>query len=143
VIPLLAELVHIYQGPVHVIHVNIFELHQSQCLLEFEDWVEVFVGEGFSCDEKLLSLASALLDHLVDCVAERNFVVVQSCSVDVPDTDLQAFFEQCYQRLLVLDLVSAHPQERKELFVGKEECGRSFFFGFLLFFSHDDLNDFM
>lgn len=99
--------------------------------------------EGFSCDEKLLSLASALIDHLVDCVAQRNFVVVQSCSVDVPDTDLQAFFEQCYQRLLVLDFVSAHSQKRKDLFVRKQECGRSFFLGFLLFFSHDDLNDFM
>ena len=101
------------------------------------------MGEGFSCDKKLLSLASALLDHLVDCIAERNFVVVESCSIDVPDTDLQAFFEQCYKRLLVLDFVSAHSEERMDLFVGKEESGRSFLFVFLLFFSHDDLNDFM
>ncbi len=48
--------------------------------------------EGFCCDKKLFSFASALLDHLVDGIAQRDLLVVKSCGIDVLDTNFKNFF---------------------------------------------------
>ena len=120
----------------HVININVFQLHQPECLFEFQDWVNVFVREGFCSDEKLLSFASPLLDHLVDGVAQGNLVVVKSCGIDVSDTDLKTLFEQSYKGLFVLDLVGSHSDKWKDLLVGEEKSRRCLLLVFLLFLSH-------
>ena len=77
----------------HVIHIDILQLHQSECLLEFKNWIKIFVGECFSCYKKLLSLASSLLYHLIDCISQGDFVIVKSCGIDVSDADFKTLFE--------------------------------------------------
>ena len=136
-IPFFSELVHINQGPVHIIHIDIFQLHQPESLFEFQDWVEVLVREGLCGDKKLLSFASALLDHLIDGVTQGDLVVVESCSVNMSDTDLKTFFEQGYKGLFILDFVSSHTNQWKDLLVGEENSRCGLLLVFLLFFSHE------
>jgi hypothetical protein len=50
------------------------------------------VLENFCRDEKLFSFASALLDHLVDGIAQRDLIVVKPCGIDVPDTNFKNLF---------------------------------------------------
>ncbi len=92
--------------------------------------------EGFCCDKKLFSFASALLDHLVDGIAQRDPVFVKSCGIDVPDTNFKKFVEQSYEGLFVLDLVGSHVCKWKDLLVGEEESRCLLLLVFLLFFSH-------
>ncbi len=92
--------------------------------------------ESFGCDKKLLSFASALLDHLVDGVAQGNFVVVESRGINVPDTDFKTFFEQVYKVLFILNFVGPQTDEWKDLFVGKKKSRWCLLLVFLLFFSH-------
>ncbi len=94
------------------------------------------MGESFGCNKKLLSFTSALFDHLVDGVAQGNFVVVESCGIDVPDTDFKTFFEQVYKVLFILDFICSHSNKWKDLFVGKKKGRWCLLLVFLLFFSH-------
>lgn len=91
---------------------------------------------GFGGNEKLLSLASALVDHLIDGVSQGNLVVIKPCSIDVSDANLESLFEKSYKGLLVLDLVGSHTDKWKDLLVGKKQSGNCLLLVFLLFLRH-------
>ena len=95
-VPFLAELVHIDEWPVHVVHINILNLHKSKGLFKLQDRIEILMWESLCSDEKFLSLASALLDHSIDGVTEWDLVVVEHCCVNMSDTDFETLFKKGY-----------------------------------------------
>lgn len=60
----------------HVININVFELHKSQSLFELSNRIEIFMRERFGGNEKVLSFASSLFDHLFNSITKGYLIIV-------------------------------------------------------------------
>lgn len=56
--------------------------------------MEIFVRKSFGSDEKVFSFASTLLNDFIDSISKRNFIIVETSSVDMFDSDFECFSEK-------------------------------------------------